>query len=234
MHDWKLIYFDYVKLLRSLSLDSNKRFSGKTNYSLSITLKLHILLFHIFWTVYCNSNNHSMATSLTNRSNTFFVEFICISHDERPIDEDFEGTVSNGFQFAIKNTIGEFKCSSKTKRSSFNLIYNSNSIITKIMYIANENQIDIDEDLLLIIAENTFVKKNIQGSLAQFQKTIIKGTKDKRIVLLLIVVYSFIVAADKTDSINTLDVFTNLSTIEKIPKSNDDLINFAESFAKGC
>ena len=135
---WKTVYLNFMKLLRGLSLESNKRFSDKSKFYYNITFKLHTLLNHIFWTVYCNSNNDKLATSLAKRSKTFYVEFICMSHDVKNIDENFEDTISDGFQFAIKNTIGEFKCTSKKKPAIFDMIDNSCNNVSKLLYICHE------------------------------------------------------------------------------------------------
>ena len=229
MRDWKPVYLNYIKLLRSLAIDSNTRFSEKSKNYFKITYKLHSLIFHIFWTVYCNSNNADMATSLAKRSKTFFVEFICMSHDVRPIDENFEEAVSDGFQFSIKNTIGEFKCCSKKKLPNFNLVDNSSNIVSKFLYIFHKNQINIEEEIVLTIANNIYTEKNFQGFLDDFLNLLEKKTtKNVRLTLL---VFSILIKDGKIDNVDFSNIINNIENLEKVPKTPKELISFAETFA---
>lgn len=234
---WKTVYLNFMKLLRVLALESNKRFSDKSKFHYNITFRLHTVLTHIFWTVYCNSSNNKLATSLAKRSKTFYVEFICMSHDVKSIDENFEDTISDGFQFAIKNTIGEFKCTSKKKPAIFDMIDNSCNNVSKLLYICHENDVSINEDIFVIIIENMFLEETHQEELDILIYKVREHNLTSQSISAIILTMSYIIEKNKlkygnnrSDIESKIDMI--IRNISNCSHEIKDIIAFSKNFAE--
>ena len=133
---WKGFFDMKHKLLQLKELDASK----------AIDMGL-LLIDNVFWIIYNYSANIQLTLFLTERGRLLYTEFLHMSRTHQLMKElNTYPTIHDGFQFAIKKSIGALTCKEQAENTIFQKISCYRSVYRHVFHVLNTKYLCSSED----------------------------------------------------------------------------------------